>query len=141
MSTKLAWGRTLGGSLRTDHLIGTSAHAPQCPKVTYTGIGTFLKQGTTQCDTLVSRQHSVLWYLVSFLTGLPQESLLPDDRVYSLIGFDFFSVTGITSEKCPEVNLSGDGLMLGLPDVPSKIVIKPIVLTNSSSHEFSREDN
>ncbi|GFX64692.1 hypothetical protein TNCV_4681681 [Trichonephila clavipes] len=32
--------KTLGGLLQTDHLIGTSAHVPQRPKVTYTGMGT-----------------------------------------------------------------------------------------------------
>ncbi|GFU98680.1 hypothetical protein TNCV_1765041 [Trichonephila clavipes] len=32
-------------------------------------------------------------------------------------GFDFFSVAGITSGKCHEVNLNGEGLILGLPDV------------------------
>ncbi|GFX61018.1 hypothetical protein TNCV_2366961 [Trichonephila clavipes] len=32
--------KTLGVSLQTDHLIGTSAHTPQRPMVTYTGMGT-----------------------------------------------------------------------------------------------------
>ncbi|GFS60822.1 uncharacterized protein TNCV_2002031 [Trichonephila clavipes] len=30
------------GSLQTDHLIGTSAYAPQCPMITYTGMGTIV---------------------------------------------------------------------------------------------------
>ncbi|GFV68174.1 hypothetical protein TNCV_1874561 [Trichonephila clavipes] len=38
MSAKLA--KTLGASLQTDDLIGTFAHAPQRPMVTYTGMGT-----------------------------------------------------------------------------------------------------
>ncbi|GFU19350.1 hypothetical protein TNCV_3032681 [Trichonephila clavipes] len=38
MNTKFAWGSyTLGVSLQTNHQIGTSAHAPQCPMVKYTG--------------------------------------------------------------------------------------------------------
>ncbi|GFY32692.1 hypothetical protein TNCV_4637981 [Trichonephila clavipes] len=37
MSTKLAWGQTLGVSLRTDHLFATSVHAPQRQMVKYTG--------------------------------------------------------------------------------------------------------
>ncbi|GFX97330.1 hypothetical protein TNCV_1077011 [Trichonephila clavipes] len=32
--------KTLGVSLQTHHLIGTFAQAPQCPMVTYTGMGT-----------------------------------------------------------------------------------------------------
>ncbi|GFX58281.1 hypothetical protein TNCV_204681 [Trichonephila clavipes] len=38
MCTKLDWGQTLEVSLQTHHLIGTSAHAPQSPLVTYTWI-------------------------------------------------------------------------------------------------------
>ncbi|GFV42323.1 hypothetical protein TNCV_3165541 [Trichonephila clavipes] len=34
MGTKLDWG------LQTDHLIGASALAPQCPMIMYTGMGT-----------------------------------------------------------------------------------------------------
>ncbi|GFX90619.1 protein O-mannosyl-transferase TMTC3 [Trichonephila clavipes] len=42
MSTKLAFGlKNTGVSLQTDHLIQTSAHAPQRPKVTHTGMDTF----------------------------------------------------------------------------------------------------
>ncbi|GFW03599.1 uncharacterized protein TNCV_3988181 [Trichonephila clavipes] len=41
MSTKLSRGlKTLRVSLQTDHLIGTYAHAPNHPMVSYTGIGT-----------------------------------------------------------------------------------------------------
>ncbi|GFW67572.1 hypothetical protein TNCV_3392431 [Trichonephila clavipes] len=32
--------KTLGVSLQTDHLIETSAHAPQRPMTTYAGMGT-----------------------------------------------------------------------------------------------------
>ncbi|GFV13856.1 hypothetical protein TNCV_523351 [Trichonephila clavipes] len=41
MSTKLAWKlKHWVFLLQTDHLIRASAHAPQCPMVTYTGMGT-----------------------------------------------------------------------------------------------------
>ncbi|GFT20980.1 hypothetical protein TNCV_3131281 [Trichonephila clavipes] len=37
-------GDSLEVSLLTDHLIGTSAHAPECPTVMYTGMGTVHEQ-------------------------------------------------------------------------------------------------
>ncbi|GFX42784.1 hypothetical protein TNCV_2930771 [Trichonephila clavipes] len=39
VSTKLLGDLNTGFSLQSDHLIGTSAHAPQRPIVTYTGMG------------------------------------------------------------------------------------------------------
>ncbi|GFX53460.1 hypothetical protein TNCV_4652501 [Trichonephila clavipes] len=32
MSTKLAWVQNTGASRQTDHLTGTSVHAPECPR-------------------------------------------------------------------------------------------------------------
>ncbi|GFX55189.1 hypothetical protein TNCV_1156461 [Trichonephila clavipes] len=56
MSTKLAWGFNTGGlTSQTNHLIGTSAHAPQYLMVTYTGMGTVL-------ETIFIRNRIRCWF-------------------------------------------------------------------------------
>ena len=68
-------------------------------------------------------QHKVILNILytgtwSFLIGILLESLLLEYKAHYLVELDFFfPVTGITSEKCLEVNLSGKRLMLSLPDM------------------------
>ncbi|GFU34260.1 transposable element Tcb2 transposase [Trichonephila clavipes] len=54
MSSKFAWGKTLLASLQTDHLIGTFAHVPQHPIVTYTEKGARLTRSAIRADVGVA---------------------------------------------------------------------------------------
>ncbi|GFW34478.1 hypothetical protein TNCV_500961 [Trichonephila clavipes] len=65
----------MGVSLQTDHLIGTSAHAPQHPMVMYIGMG-----------TVGPGPHGLLSYCLNFRNSFNAKTLKTKEPVYQLAG-------------------------------------------------------